>query len=327
MTKWSPTLQDMEDVAAELAGRVLETPLVRRPGRVFQEILGPDAQVFLKLELLQVTGSFKPRGALAVIDGLESDACARGVTAISAGNHAAAVAYAAWASGLSAKVVMYETADPLRIALARSFGATVVLAPPGPEAFAVAEAIALDEGRTLIHPFEGPRTILGASTIGLEIARQAQDLDAVVVPVGGGGLCAGVALAIKAATTACEVLAVEPRGAAAMHASLAAGSPQRLSKVKTIADSLAPPFVGDLCFEVCRRHVDDIALVDDHELRNAMRLLCEETKLVTEPAGAAATAAILGPYRERLAGKRVAVIVCGGNIAPDRFAALIEPRV
>src|SRR6185503_21289321 len=194
-----------------------------------------------KEELFQRTGSFKVRGALAVMQDLAPEALARGVTAVSAGNHAMAVAYAAAALRTSAKVVMPRSANAFRVQGCRELGATVELVDDVHKAFARVREIEQAEGRTFVHPFEGPRTALGTATLGLELATQAPDLDAVIVPIGGGGLCAGVATAIKLALPRCQVFGVEPEGADSMHRSLAAGKPQSIEAVRTIADSLGAP--------------------------------------------------------------------------------------
>jgi threonine dehydratase len=185
--------------------------------------LGPGIRVTLKLELFQHTGTFKARGALTNVRALSTDQLARGVTAVSAGNHAAAVSFAAARAGTSATVVMPRTANPTRVALSRAYGANVRLVDDVGKAFAEGKRIEEEEGRTFVHPFEGPLTALGTATLGLEFVRQVPDLDAVIVPVGGGGLAAGVSCAIKQARPDCQVLGVEPRGADSMSRSFAVG--------------------------------------------------------------------------------------------------------
>jgi threonine dehydratase len=318
------TLEEIRSAAELLAGRVHETPVVRLHGAQVERELGADTQVYLKLELFQVTGTFKARAALLNVLSLASDARERGVTAISAGNHAIAVAFAARAAGTHAKVVMIASANPLRIELCRAYGAEVVLAPDAHSGFARVEEIAREEGRALIHPFEGRTTALGTATLGLELCRQLPALDAVVVPIGGGGLCAGVASAVKLLNPACQVFGVEPFGADSMYRSLLAGAPQSIERVATIADSLGAPYALPISFELCRRHVAEVVRVTDDELRDAMRFLQRNAKLAVEPAGAAATAALRGPLRERLRGKRVGLIICGSNIDTASYARLIE---
>jgi threonine dehydratase len=282
----------------------------------------PARELSLKLELFQHTGSFKPRGALTVMLGLAAEELRRGVTAVSAGNHAIAVAFAARRLGTSAKVVMMQAASPARVAKCRALGAEVVLVPDVHAAFAEVERIAAEEGRAFVHPFEGPRTALGTATLGREWLRQSRPLDAVIIPIGGGGLAAGMSCAIKQAAPATLVIGVEPEGADTMRRSFLTGSPQGIDRVRTIADSLGAPFALPYSFALCRRYLDDLVQITDEAMRAAMRLLYDELKLACEPAGAAATAALLGPLRDRLAQKRVGLMLCGSNIDLARFAEL-----
>nr|WP_232307157.1 pyridoxal-phosphate dependent enzyme [Sphingomonas sp. Y57] len=286
--------------------------------------LGADTQVNLKLELFQRTGTFKARGAVSVMLALSSEERARGVTAVSAGNHAIATAYAARELGISAKVVMLASANQARVERCRRLGAEVVIAENGALAFERAKQIEIDEGRSFVHPFEGPRTALGTATIGLEWAEQAGPLDAVICPIGGGGLCGGLSTAIKLLMPDCQVYGVEPEGADNMRRSFEKGEPATNIRIDTIADSLAPPYSLPYSFDLCRRSVDDIVLVSDDQLRAGMNLLFREARLAVEPAAAAATAALLGPLAGRLQGQRVGVIVCGANIDIAGFAAHVE---
>jgi threonine dehydratase len=317
------SLEEIRAAARQLDGRINRTPVHRLRSAELDAAVGVETEVQLKLELLQLTGTFKARAALLNILNLPAEAHRRGVTAISAGNHAAAVAFAAAAAGTSAKVVMISTANPLRVSLCRAYGAQIELAPNVHAGFERVKQIAAEEGRTLIHPFEGRTTALGTATLGLELCEQVAGLQAVIVPIGGGGLCAGVASAVKLLAPECQVFGVEPAGADSMHRSFAAGEPRSIERVNTIADSLGAPYALPISFELCRRHVDELVLVDDEQLRGAMRFLLRNAKLAVEPAGAASTAALLGPLRERLRGKRVAAIVCGSNIDEATYAKLI----
>jgi threonine dehydratase len=316
----APTLSTIRAARQRLGDRILTTPVRRWQEGALARAVGEETRVFLKEELFQRAGSFKPRGALTVMLDLAPEALRRGVTAVSAGNHAMAVGYAAQVLGATAKVVMPKNANPFRVAACRELGATVELVEDVHQAFARVKQIEAEEGRTFVHPFEGPLTALGTGTLGLELLEQVPELDAVIVPIGGGGLCAGVAAAVKLARPSCLVFGVEPEGADTMHRSFAAGSPQAIDKVRTIADSLGAPHAAPYSYGLCRRYVDDLALVDDDALRSGMRLLMTSAKLAVEPAGAAATAALCGPLRERLRGKRVGLIVCGANIDAATFA-------
>lgn len=315
-----PTLERIRETRERIGDRVVVTPVRAWNDDVLAREIGRDTRVVLKEELFQRTGSFKPRGALSVMTDLSPEALARGVTAVSAGNHAMAVGYAARALGTTARVVMPKTANPYRVARCRELGAEVDLVDDVHVAFERVREIERTEGRSFVHPFEGPLTALGTATLGLELMEQAPDLDAVIVPIGGGGLCAGVSSAIKLVRPQTLVFGVEPTGADSMHRSFAAGSPQPIEAVRTIADSLGAPHAAPYSFDLCRRHVDELVLVDDDAMRRAMRLLFASAKLAVEPAGAAATAALCGPLRDRLAGRRVGLIVCGANIDPATFA-------
>jgi threonine dehydratase len=319
-----PTLERIRAVRARLGDLVVTTPVRRWQDEGLAAAAGADTQVFLKEELFQRTGTFKPRGALSVMLDLRPDALSRGVTAVSAGNHAMAVAYAARVLGTTARVVMPRSASPFRVTRCRELGAEVELVEDVHRAFDRVRQIEREEGRTFVHPFEGPLTALGTATVGLEVTEQVEGLDAVIVPIGGGGLCAGVAAAVKLARPSCQVFGVEPTGADTMTRSLAAGTPQAIDAVRTIADSLGAPHAAPYSFDLCRRYVDEVVLVDDDQLRSAMLLLFVSAKLAVEPAGAAATAALCGPLRERLAGRRVALIVCGANIDPATFSRHLQ---
>jgi threonine dehydratase len=313
------TLADIEETRRMIAPHVVRTPVHDWRGREIEALVAPGTRVNLKLELFQQSGTFKARGALSNLMRLSPEQLGRGITAVSAGNHAIAAAYAASCLGSSAKVVMMGTANPARVAACRALGAEVVTAPDGRTAFEMVEAIARDEGRAFIHPFEGPHTALGTATLGAEWIEQVPDLDAVIIAIGGGGLCGGASAAIKLLKPECLVFGVEPTGSDTMTRSFAQDKPIDHAEVRTIADSLAPPFALPYSFGLCRQNVDDIVLVDDDAIRSAMALLFREMKLACEPAAAAATAALVGPLRERLAGKKVGVLVCGSNIDLDTF--------
>ena len=315
-----PSAEQIAAARARLDDLIIETPVHHWRGPEIAAAAGAGTKVLLKLELFQYTGSFKARGALTNMLNLPPDALARGVTAVSAGNHAIAVAYAAKTLGSSAKVVMMKTANPFRVERCRSYGAEVVLAEDVHSAFATVRRIEQEEGRSFVHPYEGELTILGTATLGYEWCRQTPDLDAIIVPIGGGGLAAGIACAVKQLRPACHVFGVEPEGADSMHRSFAAGEPRPIERVATIADSLGAPFALPYSFGLCRRFLDGLVMIDDDAMRRAMGLLFREMKLAVEPAGAAATAAQCGPLRERLAGKRIGVIVCGSNIDIATFA-------
>ncbi|MCZ6887794.1 MAG: threonine/serine dehydratase [Gammaproteobacteria bacterium] len=319
----APTIEEIEAARTLLGDAVVTTPVVRWPR---DDRFAGGTEAFVKLELFQVTGTFKARGALMNVKALDAAALRRGITAVSAGNHAIAAAYAARVAGTTAKVVMIHSANPVRVQRCRELGAELVMADDAHAAFELAHDIEREEGRALIHPFEGRNTVLGTATVGLELARQVENLDAVIVPVGGGGLCAGVALAHKLLHPSCAVFGVEPAGADSMSRSFKAGEPQTIERVDTIADSLGAPYAAPYSFEICRANVDGLVTVSDDELKASMRLIFDDLKLAVEPACAASTAALRGPLAERLAGKRVALIACGSNIDRDSYFALTSCR-
>lgn len=313
-----PSLSEMRELQSRLREWLLPTPVMRCRG--LESWLGGDAELYAKLEFLQRTGTFKARGALSVVLSLDEDQRAAGITAVSAGNHAIAAAFAASVVGISAKVVMIESASPARVERCLDYGAEVVFARNAHEAFEMVEKIRDDERRFFVHPFEGPFTALGTATVGLEIYEQISDIDTVIVPVGGGGLIGGIACAIKQLNPGCRVIGVEPEGADSMHRSFGSGKPETLQEVQTIADSLGAPFALDYSFSLCRDNVDDLVKVSDLEIRRAMGVLFREMRLAVEPACAATTAAVEGPLRGQLRDKKVVLLFCGSNIDWETFS-------
>ncbi len=316
-----PTLAQIEARYRDLEGQVLQTPTVQAASAKLASVLGQD--LFLKQELFQYTGTFKARGALSVVSTLDDNQCANGITAVSAGNHAIAASWAARKAGISAKVVMTKTANPLRIERSKAEGAEVILCDDIAAAFAEVQRLEKEEGRTFVHPFEGPHTTLGAAGVGLELMRDVKDLEAVIVSIGGGGLISGVAAAVKLINPDCKVYGVEPEGAASMSASRQANEPVKMDQINTIADSLAPPYSLPYSFALNQAFVDEVVTVTDDLICAGQALYQEELKLAVEPAAGATLAAALGPLRDNVAGKRHALIVCGANIDSATFAQQI----
>ncbi len=323
----APTIEAIRANRKRLGELVVTTPIRRLVDDAVANAVGPATQVWLKEELFQRTGSFKPRGALSVMLDLDADALARGVTGVSAGNHAISLGYSARILGTTAKVVMPKNANAFRLQMCRELGVTVELADNVTEAFARVKEIETSEGRTFVHPYEGPRTALGTASVGMEFIDQTRDagvrLDAVIVAAGGGGLTGGVACAVKQMSLDTDVYVVEPEGADTMYRSFREGSPQALDAVRTIADSLGAPRCEPYSFALNRWFVDEVVLVNDDQIRDGMRLLFRSAKLVVEPAGAAALAALMYPLRARLEGKTVGLVVCGANIDAASFARQI----
>lgn len=313
------TLEDIRAAREVVYGALSRTPLLR------STTLGDrtGTRAFLKAECLQRTGSFKTRGATVRVAHLTPEERKRGLVAVSAGNHAQAIAYAATAAGVRSTVVMPETAPRAKVEASRGYGAEVILHGTVYDAFDRAEELRRERGLVYVHPFDDPHIIAGQGTVGLEIVEDLPDVDAVVVCVGGGGLIAGIATAVKALRPGVRVVGVEPTGAACVTEGLARGGAVFLDRVDTIADGLATPTTGDLVLEHVRAYVDEIVLVDDAEIVAGIGFLLERAKLLAEPAGAAATAALLAGKVDLPEGARVAVTVSGGNIDISRLCQLL----
>jgi threonine dehydratase len=307
-----PSRDDVERAAGLISGRLHRTPVLRC------RTLGPD--VFLKAELLQRTGSFKPRGVLTKLASLTPEEKARGVIAISAGNHAQAVAWGAAEEGLDALVVMWRGASEAKLAATRGYGAAVDLEAGDPaEAFERLAVLLEETGRTLVHPFDDPHTIAGQGTVGLEILEDVPGVETVVVPIGGGGLIAGVATAVAGRA---RVVGVEPELSTAMHSALAAGEPVAVTPT-SIADGLNAPHAGRNALAIVQEQVEDVVLVSEAEIEQAFRFLYERAKLACEPAGAAAVAAVLSG---KVDGGRTVCVVSGGNVAAGTAAGILASR-
>ncbi|MCY4566610.1 MAG: pyridoxal-phosphate dependent enzyme [Gammaproteobacteria bacterium] len=304
--------------AALIGPHIVRTPAVEWSGPELQSMLPGGTRVTAKLEVFQRSGTFKARGALSNILRLDNGQLQAGGTAMSAGNHAIAVAYAARAAGTHAKVVMQKSANPARVELARDLGAELLFADDGPSGFAMMDRLAVEEGRAVIHPFDGLATALGTATLGSELHAQAGDLDVLFVAIGGGGLAGGVSAITRHLQPGCRVIGVEPAGADSMHRSFASGKAENIGRTDTIADSLAPPMTGPIPYGLCRAHLDRLVLVSDAEMVAAMQLIFRGLKLAVEPACAATTAALV-QLADELAGKQVGIILCGSNIDLDTY--------
>ncbi|MDE0129217.1 MAG: pyridoxal-phosphate dependent enzyme [Gammaproteobacteria bacterium] len=318
-----PSLAEIRAYRDVVRDRIVRTPVHEWRGTEVAR-RAPDMRISIKFELLQMTGTFKARGALAWMLSLPKEKIRKGVTAVSAGNHAVAVSWAAHVMGAPAHVVIISPANPARIAQVRAWGAKVELIDNAEAAFQRVLNIEREDGKTLVHPFEGRSIAIGTGALGMEWLEQAPDLDALVIPIGGGGLIAGVGAAVKRMRPEIAVYGAEPFGADSMFQSLTRNEPVQAKRVDSIADSLRAPNAREYSFDLARRHMDDLGRVDDDEIRKAMRLILQELKMMVEPACATATAAALGPLRERLEGKHVGVLLCGSNIDLATFSRLIN---
>ncbi|MET4578184.1 threonine ammonia-lyase [Ottowia thiooxydans] len=311
------SFQDIQNAAARLQGQVLDTPCVE--SRTLSQITGAD--VFLKFENLQFTASFKERGACNKLAELTAGGSRPGVIAMSAGNHAQGVAYHAQRLGLRAVIVMPRFTPGVKVSRTRGFGAEVVLHGDTLEAArAHALALAKTEGLTFVHPYDDQAVMAGQGTLGLEMLRDQPELEVLIVPVGGGGLISGIATAAKAIKPGIEVVGVQVQRFPAMFNLIKEKAYEQ--GASTIAEGIAVGAPGALCVEVIQERVDELLLVDEGDIEQAIVMLLEIEKTLVEGAGAAALAALL-KYRDRFAGKKVGMVLSGGNIDPLLLASII----
>ena len=313
------TLSDIEKAREALAGVIHHTTLDR--SSTFSSLAS--SEVYLKLENLQKTGSFKIRGAYNKIKHLTPAEKQRGVIAASAGNHAQGVAYGARAAGIKATIVMPEIAPLAKITATRGYGAEVVLAGGVyDEAYAKALELQAETGQTFIHAFNDHAVIAGQGTIGLEILEDLEDVDAIVVPIGGGGLIAGIAVAVKELAPHVKVYGVQAQGAPAMYMSKKAHAIKTTRDAETFADGIAVKIPGDLTFELIERYVDDIVVIDDEAIAGTILMLLERAKLMVEGAGAISLAAIL---HDKIPAKgKLVSVISGGNVDVNFISRIIE---
>lgn len=280
------------------------------------------SEVWLKAELFQKTGSFKPRGAINRLKHLKPEEKARGIVSVSAGNHAQAVAFAASLEKIPCVVVMPSTAPQNKLDATRGYGAEVVLHDDLRTIFERTEEVRQQRNATFVHPFDDPDVIAGQGTAGLEICEQVPQAEIVVVGIGGGALLGGIAFACKSLNPRIRVIGVEPEGAAGMTLALREGKPVRLQQIATIADGLAAPYAGTAPLELVRTYVDDVVLVNDEQILDACRVLLERAKLLVEPAGAACAAALLSGKIDA-AGKKIVLVLSGGNLDLGRLKSYL----
>jgi len=315
------TLTDVQEAAKRISGVAHRTPVLT--SRTLDDLAG--ASVFLKCENFQRAGAFKFRGAYNAVSQLTPEQLARGVAAYSSGNHAQAVALAARLAGTSAVILMPSDAPATKLAATRGYGAEVVMYDRYTgDRTAIAADLAADRGVTLIPPYDHPHVMAGQGTLALELLDETGPLDSMLVPVGGGGLMAGCATAATALSPGIRMVGVEPEAGDDTARSMAAGERVTIDVPRTIADGQAVDSPGELTFAVNRQLVDTIALVTDDEIRAAMAFAFERLKIVVEPSGASALAALLTARQEGLGG-RVGVVISGGNVGLERFRELLTP--
>src|SRR5579864_5551121 len=309
------TLADVEAARERIRPHIHRTPLLH--SATLSEMTGAD--LWLKAENLQKTGAFKVRGAVNAALQLTPEECARGVIGMSAGNYAAALAFGARIAGTNATIVMPETATRSKIAATQGYGGKVVLVD-GRRLKESMEAIREEEGQTFIHPFDHPHVIAGHGSIGFELIEDLPEVEVVVAGVGGGGLISGIVTALKALKPNVTVIGVEPEGSDAVSQSLAAGEPLSLERFQTVADGLNAPWAAPTSFAIIQRLVDEVITISDEEIVRGMAMILERTKLLAEPAGAAAVGALLAGRVPRALGKRTVAILSGGNVDLSRLA-------
>ena len=300
---------DVRKARERIAGLVHRTPMLRSTS--LGELLG-GIELHLKAELFQRTGSFKPRGVANKLLSLSDEEKARGFVAISRGNHAQALAYAATAIGTHATIVMAADAVASKVNATRAYGGEVVLTDG--DIWELCQRLMEERQLTLVHPFDDEAVMAGQGTVGLEIVEDLPDLQTVIVPIGGGGLIAGIAVAVKDAIPGVRVVGVEAAASDAMRQALAAGESVQIGNRKTIADGINAPYAGERCLEIVRHQVDEVVTVEEDEIIAGLRLLLERSKLAAEPAAATPVAALLAGRITTQPGERVVCVVSGGNL-------------
>lgn len=318
-----PALDDVRAAREAIRGLVHETPVLS--SATLSEITG--APVWLKAELFQRVGAFKPRGAFNRVGALTEEERRRGVIAISAGNHAQALALAAREYDVDALIVMWRDASEAKIAATLGYGASVDTESAGSlEALARMKELQAETGRVLVHPYDDPLVIAGQGTVGLELVEQVPELDTVLVPIGGGGLISGITIAVKALRPETRVIGIEPVGSDAVRLGLEAGHPVPLSPAVTVADALRSPVAGDIALEVLGRQLDDLVLVTEEEIHEGMRFLYSRAKLACEGGGAVGVAALLARKIDVRGRSGVACVISGGNVSPEIAAEVLGGR-
>ena len=319
MEEAMPPLSELTAIRQSIAPYIHRTPTMR--SRYLSEATGCD--VWLKAELFQRTGSFKPRGMLARLLNLADDEKGRGAITFSAGNAAQGLAYAGGIAGIPTTVVMPETASRIKAEATRGYGAKVVLHGTAADAYVRCMEIREAENLIMVPSFDDPMLMRGHASLGLEVVDDMPDVEAVIAGIGGGGLLGGITMAREALGAKFRLFGVEPEGAAGMTRSLEVGKPVRLEKVATIADGLGAPFVGDHCFPIVRDYVEKVLVLPDSDIAEAMKILLGRCKLMAEGAGASSVAALLSGKLPLAKGTKVCCVVSGGNVDLGRLRELL----
>ena len=317
-------IKHLSAIRNALSGRVKITPVLALNGSKIAPLIPKNSEIFMKLELFQHTGSFKARGALLGVDWLTTAQRKKGIATFSGGNHALAISWASHQSKVSAKVIMPKFADPMRIEGCKEMGAEVILTNNIESAASLLNEISKTEERKILHPFNDVNMAFGSASCGAEFIEDVPELDMVILPVGGGGLIAGMAAAIKYYHPKTKIIGVEPKGANSLNRSFLSGRPEALAKVETIADSLGAPSALAASFELARANVDEIIEIEDRIMAEMMLEMRDRLNLFAEPARAAPLGAALGPLHSKISVKKVGVLACGSNISANRFAKITK---
>jgi threonine dehydratase len=313
-------LENIIKVHNKLSPYVLRTPLLKA-WPLISEIF--DTNIYFKMEFLQHSGTFKARGAVNNILNLSELNRSKGITAVSAGNHAIATSYVANKFKLKNKIYIYNSANKYRVNKCKEMNANIFFTNPH-SAFKDVEKTSKEEGYYFIHPFDGMYTLQGTASLGLEICNQLKNIDNIIISVGGGGLIGGVGSVIKQFYPNCNVIGVEPEGAQGLTDSLKLNDPVKNVKINTIADSLSAPLHMSYSFSICQKVIDKIVTVSDKEMINAMKFMFEKSKMLLEPACVAGIAALMGPLKDKFKNQKTLIVLCGSNIDVKSWSNLIS---
>jgi len=313
-------LENIIKVYNKLSPYVLRTPLLKA-WPLISEIF--DTNIYFKMEFLQHSGTFKARGAVNNILNLSDLSRSKGITAVSAGNHAIATSYVANKFKLKNKIYIYNSANKYRVNKCKEMNANIFFTDPH-SAFKDVEKTSKEEGYYFIHPFDGMYTLQGTASLGLEICNQLKKIDNIIISVGGGGLIGGIGSVIKQFYPNCNVIGVEPEGAQGLTDSLKLNDPVKNVKINTIADSLSAPLHMPYSFSICQKVIDKIVTVSDKEMINAMKFMFEKSKMLLEPACVAGIAALMGPLKNKFKNQKTLIVLCGSNIDVKSWSNLVS---
>ena len=313
-------IDKISSIYNNLSKHIVKTPLIEG-WPLINKIT--DSNIYFKLEFLQNAGTFKVRGAINNVLNLNSKILNKGITAVSAGNHAIAAAYVASKFKLKNKIFIYKSANSYKIDKCKELNANLYFTDPH-NAFKDVEIASHKEGYYFLHPFDGPLTLQGTACLGFEIINQIKEFDNILISVGGGGLISGVGSAIKQLNPKCKVIGIEPTGASGMSKSLSINKPVKNVKINTIADSLSSPLHMEYSFNVAKQVIDEMITVTDEELINSMKFMYENCKLILEPACVTGIAALLGPLKNKLSNQKTIILLCGSNIDSKTWVDLIS---